>query len=85
MKNLNKKEPYGTVVGCDQGRAFEQGGVFFNGDGTEWQPPVDGDPDADGHAPLKPRKQPTVKPAAAPKAGKVSAVKSPVDDQLANQ
>lgn len=82
MKNLDKTKPFGTVVGCDQGRSYEQNGTFFHGDGTEWVPPVDGAPEEDGHAPIKPRKQPVIKPAAAPKAGKVSAVKSAADSQV---
>lgn len=79
MKKLDKSKPYGQVVGCDQGRAYEQDGAFFNGDGTEWVPPTEGDPDAEGHAPIRQR---PVKPATVKPAGKVTAVKSAADSQV---
>ncbi len=35
MKTLDRTKDYSTVMGDDQGRVFEQDGVFFRSDGTE--------------------------------------------------
>lgn len=36
MKALDKSKPFAQVYGDDQGRAFEQDGAFFRGDGSPW-------------------------------------------------
>jgi hypothetical protein len=37
---LDRDSPYAVVEGDDQGRAFEQNGVFFKLDGSEWTEPA---------------------------------------------
>lgn len=76
MKTLDKTQPYGQIVGDDQGRFFEQDGLYFHGDGSEWI-----DPAADAVVKAKVERAKT----AAVKAVKaVPAVKA-VDQQLADQ
>jgi hypothetical protein len=36
---LDKSKPYGHIVGDTEGRVFEQGAHFFNGDGKLWVDP----------------------------------------------
>lgn len=36
---LDRNQPHAQVYGCEQGRIWEQGGRFFNGDGTPWRDP----------------------------------------------
>lgn len=82
---LDKSKPHFTVFGDDNGRAFEQDGKFFNGDGTLWT-----EPEGEGEATAKPavaRKVAAKKPAAAPKAAPAvkSEAEQQVDDQLSGQ
>lgn len=39
-KKLDRSRDFGTIQGDDQGRMFEQDGVFFCGDGSAWAEPV---------------------------------------------
>lgn len=86
MKTLDTKRPYGTVCGCTMGRRFEQDGVHFNSDGTEWVEPaevVDGP--EDDERPVKPvakkgKAKPAPKPAAPLQAKTADAAQ--VDEQL---
>jgi len=41
-KTLDKQKPFGTIHGDDQGRAYVQDGVYFDGEGNEWQAPAPG-------------------------------------------
>jgi hypothetical protein len=71
-KKLDRSRDFGTIVGDDQGRRFEQDGVFFLGDGSEWTDP----------AGVKKDKPAPAKAKAAPVAAPVSPA---VDDQLTAQ
>lgn len=44
-KTLDRSQPYGTVMGDDQGRAYEQDGVFFLATGELWQAPPEAEAD----------------------------------------
>lgn len=37
---LDRKRPFGAVIGDTEGRNFEQDGNFFRGDGTLWTEPA---------------------------------------------
>ncbi len=46
MAQLDKSKPYGTVHGDVTGKRFEQGGVYFDGEGNEIGAPPKVRPDA---------------------------------------
>lgn len=69
---LDKTKPYGIIGGDNDGRAFEQDGVFYTGSGEVWQPPA-----AEGEAPAAPVK--TGKPR------KAADAPNAVDSELAAQ
>ena len=75
-KTLDRSKPHGIVWGDDQGRAYEQDGVFFTATGDLWQPP----PEAGDDLPAAPTKR---KAAAAPAAEPAAA--GEVDSELAAQ
>lgn len=75
MASLDRSRPFGTVIGDDQGRLYEQDGHFFSADGKLWKPPAEqaaAPAPAAASAPSKPRAKPAAAAAAA-------------DDQLAAQ
>lgn len=37
---LDRKRPFGAVIGDTEGRNFEQDGQFFRGDGSLWTEPA---------------------------------------------
>jgi hypothetical protein len=94
MKKLDKNKPYGQITGCTEGRVYEQDGVYFNGDGTEWEA-TDVAIKVDEHGMSVPTEDhPSVKKTVAKKAPAKPAAKaavkpvkavSPVDSQLNDQ
>lgn len=74
MAGLDRSRPYAAVIGDDQGRMFEQGGQYFRGDGSPWEPSGASAPAA-------------AKAAPASKRAKVEEAPAPAgaDDQLAAQ
>jgi hypothetical protein len=59
-KKLDREQPYGTIYGDEQGRAFEQEGVYFRGDGTVW------DEETSPLTPFEPLPEPALKPGLLP-------------------
>jgi hypothetical protein len=53
MPELDRNKPYAQVVNDNEGRAFEQGGVYFTAGGKEWVSPDA----APAPAPAKPTKK----------------------------
>jgi len=66
-RTLDRSQPFGTITGDDEGRAYEQDGVFFLATGELWQPAPDAGADL---APAKPKK---AKPEPAAETGAVDA------------
>lgn len=70
---LDKKRPFGTIMGDLEGRAYEQDNKFFRADGSEWEDPK-------AKKPAAPAKKGAVQAKA-----EEQPKQDPVDDQLNDQ